>query len=109
MQQLCHGSAFSNQFHIIETIELHRMNDETLFLKTVSATICRCVGYRQVWEVQHGLAPHRDLRDRGICATRQLAKRQITWIGNTLRPRTIDCLSAALPEIVAREVSALFD
>ena len=41
MQQLCHGSAFSNQFHIIETIELHRMNDETLFLKTVSATICR--------------------------------------------------------------------
>jgi len=69
----------------------------------------RCVGYRQVWEVQHGLAPHRDLRDRGICATRQLAKRQITWIGNTLRPRTIDCLSAALPEIVAREVSALFD
>ena len=69
----------------------------------------RCVGYRQVWEVQHGLAARRELRDRGIYATRQLAKRQITWIGNTLRPRLVDCLSAALPAIVAREVGALFD
>ncbi|HCZ13057.1 MAG TPA: tRNA (adenosine(37)-N6)-dimethylallyltransferase MiaA, partial [Candidatus Accumulibacter sp.] len=34
----------------------------------------RCVGYRQVWEVQDGLAPRRELRDRGIYATRQLAK-----------------------------------
>ena len=38
----------------------------------------RCVGYRQVWEVQDGLAPRVEMRDRGIYATRQLAKRQIT-------------------------------
>lgn len=59
----------------------------------------RCVGYRQVWDVQAGLAPRGELRDRGIYASRQLAKRQITWIGNTLQPQIIDCLC---PQIVGR-------
>lgn len=40
----------------------------------------RCVGYRQVWEVQDGLAPRRELRERGIYATRQLASEQRPWI-----------------------------
>ena len=62
----------------------------------------RCVGYRQVWEVQDGLLPHHELRDRGIFATRQLAKRQITWLGNTLRPKIVDCLAADADERVAR-------
>lgn len=53
----------------------------------------RCVGYRQIWEVQDGLAPRSEMRERGIYATRQLAKRQITWIGNTLKPETFDCLA----------------
>jgi tRNA dimethylallyltransferase len=39
----------------------------------------RCVGYRQTWEMLDGLFPPRELRDKGIAATRQLAKRQITW------------------------------
>jgi tRNA dimethylallyltransferase len=61
----------------------------------------RCVGYRQVWEVQDGLAPRRELRDRGIYATRQLAKRQITWLGNTLRPQIVDPAASGVDE--ARE------
>ncbi|HRF12222.1 MAG: tRNA dimethylallyltransferase [Candidatus Accumulibacter phosphatis] len=68
----------------------------------------RCVGYRQVWEVQDGLAPRRELRDRGIYATRQLAKRQITWIGNTLRPQTVDCLSPDLAGQVSRIIGSIF-
>ena len=40
----------------------------------------RCVGYRQAWEVLDGAAPMDELRDRGIFATRQLAKRQLTWL-----------------------------
>jgi tRNA dimethylallyltransferase len=40
----------------------------------------RCVGYRQAWEVLDGDAPMDELRDRGIFATRQLAKRQLTWL-----------------------------
>ena len=54
----------------------------------------RCVGYRQVWEMQDGSLPQSELRERGIYATRQLAKRQITWLrgfGELLR---IDCLRA---------------
>jgi len=56
----------------------------------------RCVGYRQTWEVQDGLIPRRELRDRGIFATRQLAKRQITWLGNSFTAKTFDCLDPAL-------------
>jgi tRNA dimethylallyltransferase len=40
----------------------------------------RCVGYRQVWEMLAGALPTRELMDRGIFATRQLAKRQLTWM-----------------------------
>ncbi|MBK7956253.1 MAG: tRNA (adenosine(37)-N6)-dimethylallyltransferase MiaA [Candidatus Accumulibacter sp.] len=68
----------------------------------------RCVGYRQVWEVQHGLAPRRELRERGIYATRQLAKRQITWLGNTLRPQIVDCLGADPTAAVSEVVGPIF-
>ncbi|MEP6771993.1 MAG: tRNA (adenosine(37)-N6)-dimethylallyltransferase MiaA, partial [Polaromonas sp.] len=40
----------------------------------------RCVGYRQAWEALDGNYPMTELRDKGIFATRQLAKRQITWL-----------------------------
>jgi len=40
----------------------------------------RCVGYRQAWQVLEGELPREELRDRGIFATRQLAKRQLTWL-----------------------------
>jgi tRNA dimethylallyltransferase len=40
----------------------------------------RCVGYRQVWEMLEGRCPAAELAERGIAATRQLAKRQITWL-----------------------------
>jgi tRNA dimethylallyltransferase len=66
----------------------------------------RCVGYRQVWEAQDGLMPHAELRDRGIYATRQLAKRQMTWMNNTLRPETFDCLAADLAQRMTQRVAA---
>jgi tRNA dimethylallyltransferase len=40
----------------------------------------RCVGYRQAWEALDGEMPMDELRDRGVFATRQLAKRQLTWL-----------------------------
>ncbi len=40
----------------------------------------RCVGYRQAWQMLEGELPREELRDRGIFATRQLAKRQLTWL-----------------------------
>ena len=39
----------------------------------------RCVGYRQVWEYLDGDIGYDELRFKGIAATRQLAKRQLTW------------------------------
>jgi len=40
----------------------------------------RCVGYRQVWDMLEGTLPRAELRDRGVFATRQFAKRQLTWL-----------------------------
>ena len=65
----------------------------------------RCVGYRQVWEAQDGTSPRSEMRDRGIYATRQLAKRQVTWIGNTLKPEIFDCLSPGLLQQVEQRVA----
>ena len=48
----------------------------------------RCVGYRQAWEALDGTLPMSELRDRGVFATRQLAKRQITWL-RSLPQRTV--------------------
>jgi tRNA dimethylallyltransferase len=59
----------------------------------------RCVGYRQAWEFldQHDIdtppdAPaYREFRDKGIFATRQLAKRQITWLRSMPERRIVAC------------------
>ena len=51
----------------------------------------RCVGYRQVWEVLDGTSPQAELRDKGIFATRQLAKRQITWLRSMPQRHVIAC------------------
>jgi tRNA dimethylallyltransferase len=40
----------------------------------------RAVGYRQAWEYLDGRIDERTLRDTGLAATRQLAKRQLTWL-----------------------------
>lgn len=40
----------------------------------------RCVGYRQMWEFLRGDYGYEDMVFRGVCATRQLAKRQMTWL-----------------------------
>lgn len=67
----------------------------------------RCVGYRQVWEWMEGnYRDKRELRDRGIFATRQLAKRQITWLTNTLGGETFDCLSPDLAATVFQRLEA---
>ena len=57
----------------------------------------RCVGYRQVWEALDAQAASgrpldmHGLRERGIAATRQLAKRQITWLRSMPQRRAIAC------------------
>lgn len=57
----------------------------------------RCVGYRQAWEYLDRQISRDELRDKGIAATRQLAKRQLTWLRGMEDRIVIDCLSSAAP------------
>src|SRR6266496_1743798 len=70
----------------------------------------RCVGYRQAWQFLEGEVDRDELRNRGIFATRQLAKRQLTWLRATPGIRSFDCLDPAVVaksiEFVRREIQA---
>jgi tRNA dimethylallyltransferase len=52
----------------------------------------RCVGYRQAWEFLDGTTSHTRMRELGIIATRQLAKRQLTWLRGMEGLTRLDCL-----------------
>ena len=65
----------------------------------------RCVGYRQAWEMLEGLLPAKELEERGIYATRQLAKRQITWLTNSIACEAFDCLQNNNADLVGRRVA----
>ena len=54
----------------------------------------RAVGYRQAWQHLDGESDFATFRARGIAATRQLAKRQLTWLRGQLDVRTFDPVAA---------------
>ena len=56
----------------------------------------RAVGYRQAWQHLHGDINEKSLRETGIAATRQLAKRQLTWLRSMAAVDSVDCLQADL-------------
>jgi tRNA dimethylallyltransferase len=60
----------------------------------------RCVGYRQAWEFLDGRIDAATLRAKGIAATRQLAKRQLTWLRAT-SAMTFDPDAPGLAEAVS--------
>jgi tRNA dimethylallyltransferase len=62
----------------------------------------RCVGYRQAWEALDGTSPMPELRDKGVFATRQLAKRQITWLRSMPQRQVVACdAPQALEQVLA--------
>lgn len=56
-------------------------------------TAMRCVGYRQAWEFMEGEISKAEFSEKGIAATRQLAKRQLTWLRSMPDSIELDCLS----------------
>lgn len=58
-----------------EVVKLRERKDLHIDLPSI-----RCVGYRQMWQYLNGEFNHEEMIFRGICATRQLAKRQLTWL-----------------------------
>jgi tRNA dimethylallyltransferase len=66
----------------------------------------RCVGYRQVWQYLEGETTLSGLREKGIAATRQLAKRQLTWLRSMPDAASFDCLAGDLAGQVVDKVAA---
>jgi tRNA dimethylallyltransferase len=72
---------------------------------TPESTSMRCVGYRQALEHLAGEYDATELSDRGIFATRQLAKRQLTWLRGMDDIVELDCLDSNLNDLVFNEVN----
>lgn len=66
----------------------------------------RCVGYRQLWDHLEGRIGLEEAVERATAATRQLAKRQLTWLRSLPEREIVDCLSASAAEQVLRKVAA---
>ncbi|MGE4338727.1 MAG: tRNA (adenosine(37)-N6)-dimethylallyltransferase MiaA [Pigmentiphaga sp.] len=68
----------------------------------------RCVGYRQLWPHVAGELPLTTAREQAIAATRQLAKRQLTWLRGRPARQQLDCLRADAPaQVVDAAYTAL--
>ncbi|TFW26572.1 tRNA (adenosine(37)-N6)-dimethylallyltransferase MiaA [Massilia arenosa] len=74
---------------VAEVARLRARGDLNLSLPSM-----RCVGYRQTWEYLDGTISRDELRETGIAATRQLCKRQLTWLRAMPERVVIDCLGA---------------
>ena len=72
---------------VAEVAQLRARGDLSPALPSIS-----CVGYRQAWDYLDGNIDRAELRELGVIATRQLAKRQITWLRAMPHRIVIDCL-----------------
>jgi tRNA dimethylallyltransferase len=64
----------------------------------------RCVGYRQIWDHLAGTCTLAQAREQAIAATRQLAKRQLTWLRAMPERHSIDCLATDASQHVLTHV-----
>ncbi|EIF28426.1 tRNA isopentenyltransferase MiaA [Burkholderia sp. Ch1-1] len=67
----------------------------------------RCVGYRQVWEYLDGAVDYSTMRDKGVFATRQLCKRQLTWLRSMTERVVVDCCDPHATGRVLEAIEAL--
>jgi tRNA dimethylallyltransferase len=64
----------------------------------------RCVGYRQVSQFLEGELDYAALEEKAIAATRQLAKRQMTWLRAMPEAKVFDCFAPDLTDVVFEHV-----
>lgn len=69
----------------------------------------RCVGYRQAWQYLEGETNEMELLNKGIAATRQLAKRQLTWLRGMPGNLEFDCLAHDLAQQIFAAVRPATD
>ncbi len=82
--------------------EVQRLREEYVLRPDLPSM--RCVGYRQVWQYLEGETTLAGLRAKAVAATRQLAKRQLTWLRAMPDVVSFDCLAEDLAEQVALRV-----
>ena len=80
--------------------ELEKLREE--YALDAGMPSMRCVGYRQAWDHLEGKIDAAALREQGIAATRQLAKRQLTWLRAMQDPKVFDCFAPDLGAQVLR-------
>jgi len=78
--------------------ELHMLRDKYTLHQNM--TSMRCVGYRQAWQFLEGKINEAQLLETGLAATRQLAKRQLTWLRSMPDNIELDCLAPDLAQTV---------
>jgi len=88
----------------IEEVEGLRLRSDL----NLSLPSMRCVGYRQLWQYLDGELTRGEMIDRAVAATRQLAKRQITWLRKHTSGTTYDCLNYR-KDAIFRQVEAAFN
>ena len=84
---------------IDEVKRLHKRQDLTIDLPAM-----RCVGYRQVWNYLDGSDDFETMKNKAIAATRQLAKRQITWLR---RWQNLNWFDSHDPQLLPKVVSLI--
>lgn len=67
----------------------------------------RCVGYRQAWDHLDGTVDYPTMRAQGIAATRQLCKRQLTWLRSIPTRTVIDCCAPTATAIAVTTAQRL--
>lgn len=65
----------------------------------------RSVGYRQFWQYLDGDFSQREARDRALYATRQLAKRQLTWLRSESELFSVDALEAGAIDAISSHLA----
>jgi tRNA dimethylallyltransferase len=66
----------------------------------------RCVGYRQAWRFLDGEIDAAALYEQGAAASRQLAKRQLTWLRGWTSAIRLECADAGVRDELARRIEA---
>jgi len=94
----CIQQRFEKMLEIGLIEEVRSIRDQ--FRLTIDMPSMKCVGYRQAWMYLDNQISLAKMREMGVFATRQLAKRQLTWLRSMNELEKFDCLANNLSELV---------
>jgi tRNA dimethylallyltransferase len=87
--------------------EVRQLREKWSLNETMPAM--RCVGYRQIFEYLDGAYAHSLMREKGIAATRQLAKRQLTWLRHWDNAMLFDSQKTSFNQEIIAKIREILD